>query len=128
MKYIRGDGGEFRNYLRCSVSAERAYQDGCATKVPTWLCDGSQLIDSHDVAEFDAAGWRVGGSYRAPEIYHSILLDHHSIYARRPMPVAEFRSVQYGPAVPFEGEQELIAFQKVISAAEVISLAMPQVA
>jgi HEXXH motif-containing protein len=125
MTHIRGSGDELCSYLQNTIYAELAFSGTTQIQKPVWMCDGSRLIDKRSNATFDEEGWRLGGRYEAATVFNGIPLDHHSPFARRPMPVAEFRSIHYGRPRPFTAQEEATAVEKVKDAAALISQFAP---
>ncbi len=124
-KVLRREQNEFEGYISNAIRAERAWAGQLTTAQPTWACDGSFLVDCSGRARFDSNGWRSGGGFLAPRLGGAVPLDHHSPFARKPMPVAEFRTVKYGNALPFQPEEETAVYSKINAAYSTVEKCHP---
>lgn len=119
-RVVRHERHDFDVYLSAATMAEGVWAGQLKASRPVWACDGAFLVDVSDAAVFGPEGWRYGGSYAAPRLGGAVPLDHHSPFAQRPMPVAEFRSVHYGDALPFRPKEECAAYSKINKAFQTI--------
>ena len=125
-KYLRHQDNRTREFLRRSITVEEA-RNGGRLDVCTgmWSANGDFLSDSVVNESRDAAGWRSRGRFFAPLLAGHIPLDHHSIFARHPMPVAEFRSVRFGDAESMTPTEEARAISKVMESFGKIAQSLP---
>lgn len=127
-RLLRNEKNVFLEYIHETIEFEFARSKRPYFGSAAWACDGGLLLDQSERPVFDDTGWRIGGYYEAPKVGGHIPIDHHSPFARRPMPVASFRSVQYGNALAFNPEEEKIANRKILESFQVIKEAMPTAA
>ncbi|MEQ1717198.1 MAG: HEXXH motif-containing putative peptide modification protein [Hyphomicrobium sp.] len=128
-RFLRSEQNSLINYILCAVMAEKEKPSPGCLITPLWSCDGSFLVDRVGrPATYDSDGWRIGGSFDAPMVGGLVPIDHHSPFARKEMPVAEFRSVQYGAPSSFSRTEEASANEKITNAFAQIQVAAPTAA
>jgi HEXXH motif-containing protein len=128
-QYVRNQSNTLQNLLEQSIRVEELrnglHLHPCAGK---WSANGDFLFDDVLEEKRDEAGWRIRGRFSAPLLGNKIPLDHHSPFARHPMPVAEFRSVQFGTAEPMTAKEEQCAITLVRRSFSKINSALPEAA
>ncbi|UIJ81835.1 aKG-HExxH-type peptide beta-hydroxylase [Rhizobium leguminosarum] len=126
VRRLRGDKVDVRSWIAQSVEAEWAILHRDHTCKPgTWSADGSFLFDKKTEVVRDSQGWIIGGWRENVLLDRKIPIDHHSPFARRDMPVAEFRSVQYGDPEAFRSGDERKAVDKIVKSYEKIRISLP---
>lgn len=127
VRAIRGPDHRFDCHIRDSVDVEMARhsskEDRYAAK--KWSATGDLFFDVTDEPEFDECGWRIGGYFAAHLLGNKLPLDNQSIHARRSMPVAPFRSVQFGDPEPMSLNEERTAASKIVESFDMVEAMVP---
>ena len=127
VRATRNEDNQFYCHILDGVEVEMARnycnEECCAIK--KWSANGDLFFDVTNEPAFDKYGWRIGGYYAAHRLGGQIPLDNQSIHARRSMPVADFRSVQYGNPEPMSLVEEDRAASKIVESFNILAEVLP---
>lgn len=129
----KGRAATLLAFLRTSIYAERA-RTGQIDQLgePCWSALGDYYHPADRVSKTfgpnRCGDWRSNEPYQSPFIFNSVPVDFVSPYARRNLPVASFRPVQFGPYVRYPNSDMQVAMEKLRRASECLNEINPIVA
>ena len=128
----KGHSGSLLAFLRTSINAERART--CEIDhldEPCWSALGDYYHPADRVSKTPGrypVDWFGNEPYQSAFILNAIPVDFVSPYAKRDLPVARFRPVQFGPYVRYPTSEVQVVLEKLCRASERLKEISPTVA